>query len=66
MVKGLFIIPYGRYIYITNIMLSPTSKQTRDFKIHGRRLKNSGETQGGKNVYNVIECWLKTAISSYK
>jgi hypothetical protein len=53
---------FGRHTYWTNVAFSPmVIKQEFDFKIHGKRLtKNS---QGGSNVHNVIEHWLKVVTS---
>lgn len=51
-----FIYYVGRHIYFTNIMINLYCKQIFDFNIHGRRLHKG--SQGGVNVYNVIEIFL--------
>ena len=33
--------------------------QQQDFKYGGKRINNDGYNQGGKNVFNVIEIFLK-------
>lgn len=56
---GLFTYFVGRHIYITNVMCNLLCKQHQDFKYGGIRVNNDGYNQGGSNVYNVIEIWLK-------
>lgn len=54
----------GRHTYFTNIFINLTCKQEYDFFNHGiRRHKN---TQGGNNVHNVIEIWLKYIHEEFK
>ena len=51
-----FVYEYGRHTYFTNIMFNVNNIiQNED------NIKNisSSKRQGGKNVYNVIEYWLK-------
>ena len=52
-----FIYFIGRHTYRTNIMFNTWVPQTYDFIFNGYRLKSN--TQGGDNVFNVIESWLK-------
>src|SRR5690554_3264362 len=56
--KADYVYYHGRHTYFTNVPFNPIGiKQRFDFSYGGKRLvKNS---QGGENVYNVIEYWLK-------
>jgi len=57
-----FVYQHGRHTYWTNIPFNPKSiNQVFDFKIHGKRLNKN--TQGGQNVHNVIDYWLKVVTS---
>lgn len=49
----------GRHIYFSNKTIDLNCPQIQDFKIHGVRVNNDKYNQGGTNVYNVIEKWLK-------
>jgi hypothetical protein len=49
----------GRHIYFTNTEIDLSCKQIQDFRYGGIRVNNDGYNQGGTNVYNVIEIWLK-------
>ena len=49
----------GRHIYFTNIEIDLSCPQIQDFKYGGKRVNNDGYNQGGTNVYNVIEIWLR-------
>lgn len=62
--NGIFIYEYGRHTYFTNIMINFNGvEQRQDFKNHGYRInyndKLSKYNQGGFNVHNCIEHWLK-------
>lgn len=66
-----FIIQHGRHTYWTNIPFNPKGiKQNFDFKATGKRgdgkigviAKNK---QGGSNVHEVIEFWLKV-VKAYE
>jgi hypothetical protein len=58
-----FIYHHGRHTYWTNMMFNPkTVDQHFDFKYGGVKLVQN--TQGGSNVHNVIEYWLKV-VKSY-
>ena len=48
-------------MYITNIEAPEIQgvPQIQDFKYGGKRVNNDGYNQGGTNVHNVIEIWLK-------
>lgn len=61
---GCFIYEIGRHTYWTNIFLdSADIEQRQDFKCGGYVIKyedmNNCKHQGGYNVYNVIESWLR-------
>ena len=45
--------------YISNILVGLRCPQQQDFKIHGKRINNDGYNQGGKNVFDVIEIFLR-------
>lgn len=49
----------GRHIYISNILVGLQCHQQQDFVIHGKRINNDGYNQGGKNVFDVVEIFLK-------
>lgn len=49
----------GRHIYFSNIDVSLDCPQIQDFKYGGVRVNNDGYNQGGTNVHNCIEIWLK-------
>ena len=49
----------GRHIYFTNIDIDLSCPQIQDFRHHGIRVNNDGYNQGGTNVYNCIEIFLK-------
>lgn len=49
----------GRHNYFTNMMCNLQCEQHQDFKYGGKRVNNDGYNQGGSNVHNVIEIWLK-------
>ena len=49
----------GRHIYFTNLEIDLQCPQIQDFKYGGVRVNNDGYNQGGTNVHNVIEIWLK-------
>lgn len=54
-------IEVGRHCYISNtdINFLQDIPQIQDFKYGGIRVNKDGYNQGGTNVYNVIEAWLK-------
>ena len=54
-------IEVGRHCYISNtdIEFLLDIPQIQDFKYGGIRVNKDGYNQGGTNVYNVIEAWLK-------
>lgn len=57
--KADYVYEIGRHTYFTNIPFNGTNiKQEYDFSYGGKRLVKN--TQGGDNVYNVIEYWLET------
>ena len=57
---GLFYQFVGRHIYIYNgLLIDLNCKQIQDFIYGGKRVNKDGYNQGGTNVYNVIEIWLK-------
>lgn len=57
---GLFYQFVGRYIYIYNgLLIDLNCEQIQDFVYGGKRVNKDGYNQGGTNVYNVIEIWLK-------
>lgn len=49
----------GRHVYFTNISCDLNCPQQQDFKYGGVRVNNDGYNQGGTNVFNVFEIWLK-------
>lgn len=59
-----FIYIIGRHTYWTNIMMTTDINQRQDFTQHGWVIKyedmNNKDHQGGYNVHQVIETWLKT------
>lgn len=61
---GLFYQFVGRHIYITNIFVDLDCPQIQDFKMHGKRVNNDGYNQGGTNVHNCIEIWLKKVTAA--
>jgi site-specific DNA-cytosine methylase len=57
---GLFYQFVGRHIYIYNgFLIDLNCEQIQDFVYGGKRVNKDGYNQGGTNVYNVIEIWLK-------
>ena len=57
---GLFYQFVGRHIYIYNgLLIDLNCEQIQDFIYGGKRVNKDGYNQGGTNVYNVIEIWLK-------
>ena len=57
---GLFYQFVGRHIYIYNgLLIDLNCEQIQDFVYGGKRVNKDGYNQGGTNVYNVIEIWLK-------
>lgn len=56
---NIYIYIVGRHTYFTNIMCNLQCEQIQDFKYGGVRINNDGYNQGGTNVHNVIELWLK-------
>lgn len=59
-----FVYTIGRHTYWTNVFLNSSDiEQRQDFKCHGYVIKyddmENKEHQGGFNVHNVIEEWLK-------
>ena len=62
--KSCFIIDYGRHTYWTNVLIDFTNiEQRQDFKMGGKvivysDMKNK-DHQGGFNVHNVIEHFIK-------
>lgn len=56
----------GRHIYFTDKVLDLNCPQIQDFKYGGVRVNNDGYNQGGTNVHNVIEIWLKNIIDKDK
>lgn len=60
---GLFYQFVGRHIYIYNgLLIDLNCEQIQDFVYGGKRVNKDGYNQGGTNVHNVIEIWLR-AIS---
>ena len=56
--KADYVYYVGRHTYFTNVPFNATNiKQEYDFSYGGKRLVKN--TQGGKNVHNIIEWWLK-------
>ena len=49
----------GRHTYFTNIDIDLSCTQQQDFVYGGKRVNTDGYNQGGKNVYNVIEIFLR-------
>lgn len=49
----------GRHVYFTNVDVSLECPQIQDFKIRGRRVNGDGYNQGGTNVHNCIELFLR-------
>ena len=47
----------GRHTYFTNVFINLYCKQEFDFYNHG--IRRHPNIQGGNNVHNVIEIWLK-------
>lgn len=66
--KNCFIIEHGRHTYWTNVLIDFSQvPQRQDFKYHGYvikydDMKNTTKHQGGYNVHEVIEHWLKAII----
>lgn len=52
----------GIYIY-NEILIDLNREQIQDFKYGGKRVNNDGYNQGGTNVHNCIEIWLKQISS---
>lgn len=57
--KELYFQFVGRHIYISNIICNLECPQQQDFIYGGKRINKDGYNQGGTNVYNVVEKWLK-------
>lgn len=56
-----FYYEIGRHSYFTNIAFNGKYiKQTTDFSSGGTYIGKKGQRQGGENVKNVLEYWLKT------
>ena len=53
----------GRHTYFTNIFINLYCKQEYDFYNHG--IRRHPNIQGGNNVHNVIEIWLKYINEAY-
>ncbi len=63
---GLFYQFVGRHIYIYNgLLIDLNCEQIQDFVYGGKRVNKDGYNQGGTNVYNVIEIWLKQINSIF-
>jgi len=64
--NNVFVYKIGRHTYWTNIKMKDIHliEQRQDFKTHGEVIKYQDMDnlyhQGGYNVHNVIEHWLKT------
>ena len=56
----------GRHTYFMNKIVYVSCKQQQDFKYGGKRVNKDGYNQGGTNVHNVIEMWLKETIEWLK
>lgn len=58
-----YIITIGRHTYRTNIKFNTNIEQRQDFKYGGKPIKykdtEGGSSQGGYNVYKVVEEFLK-------
>lgn len=54
----------GRHIYFSNVKVNLFVPQIQDFKYGGIRVNNDGYNQGGTNVHNCIEVWLKFVTSN--
>ena len=57
--NGICVYEYGRHTYFTNIMFNPTNIE--QIKDNIQYISNCNKTyrEGGINVHNVIEYWLK-------
>jgi site-specific DNA-cytosine methylase len=55
-----YIYTYGRHTYWTNIAFNPNNISQKNEQTHFTSSKNR---QGGQNVHNVIEHWLKVVTS---
>ena len=49
----------GRHIYFSNMDIDISCPQIQDFRHHGVRVNNDKYNQGGTNVKNCLEIWLK-------
>ena len=49
----------GRHIYFSNVIVDLSCPQIQDFRYGGVRVNNDGYNQGGTNVHNCLEIWLK-------
>lgn len=56
---NLRVVEIGRHTYFTNTLFDLECEQQQDFKYGGKRINNDGYNQGGKNVFVVIEKWIK-------
>ena len=56
----------GRHTYWTNVLFNTWVNQSYDFiNINGSCVDLKKDRQGGENVYNVIESWLKEVNSDH-
>lgn len=63
---GIFYYFYGRHTYFTNVMIDFSNiPQQQDFVNGGKRINNDGYNQGGKNVFNCIDYWIKYVLANY-
>lgn len=62
--KGLFVQFVGRHTYFTNVLCNLEKEQKPDFRKRGIRLNGLKNRQGGENVHEIIEIWLKTVTVS--
>lgn len=56
---GIYIYEYGRHTYFTNIMFNPNNIEQIPDHIQNTCNGTTKYRQGGTNVHNVIEYWLK-------
>lgn len=61
---GMFCQFVGRHTYWTSFVYDLSCPQHQDFRYGGRRINQDGHNQGGSNVHNVVEKWLKYVCGS--
>ena len=61
--KGIFVYEYGRHTYFTNVIFNPNNIYQKKDNIQNICNCNKYYREGGLNVHNVIDYWLKVVNS---